>query len=59
MKKKSSTKQGSLKKIFIKFIRKMGYEVIDQSNLNIEGKTHFYDSVGIGTNNPLSSLHIN
>ena len=38
MKKKSSTKQGSLKKIFIKFIRKMGYEVIDQSNLNIAGE---------------------
>ena len=38
MKKKSTTKQGGLKKIFIKLIRKIGYEVIDQSNLNIAGE---------------------
>ena len=38
MKKKSSTKQNIIKKLFIKLIRKIGYEVIDQSTLNIAGE---------------------
>ncbi len=38
MKKKPSIKQSGLKKIFIKLIRKMGFEVIDQSSLSIAGE---------------------
>ena len=38
MKKKSSIKQNIIKKLFIKLIRKIGYEVIDQSTLNIAGE---------------------
>ena len=35
MKNKTDNKKNFLKKLFIKIIRKFGYEVIDQANLNL------------------------
>ena len=35
MKNKPGIKHNFIKKIFVKLIRKLGYEIIDQSNLNL------------------------
>ena len=37
MKNKTDNKKNFLKKLLIKIIRKLGYEVIDQANLNLPG----------------------
>ena len=37
MKNKISNKKNFLSKLFVKIIRKFGYEVIDQANLEISG----------------------
>jgi len=41
---KSQSKISAVQKLFIKLIRKIGFEVIDQSNLYLPGKDKFYEN---------------
>ena len=41
---KSQSKINAVQKLFVKLIRKIGFEVIDQSNLYLPGKDKFYEN---------------